>query len=225
MASPDQATSPSHPARARRRINQAARGRRRRAFRRAGIRAHNGRSDRGARGLQPGDGAQTLRLKGGALAVPSRRPRWRHESRPAWSQPERARADPRSGGPDHEAFAQEDEAEARAFFVLTFEAAGPIPTLRPWCREWWDRYQSQMEETLRAGRDQTDQSAPTSTSPSRQSCLCPTGWGSPSAGRSTGTATTSSPKPRRGAHRLRSATAPERLRLATRREPTGAGFT
>src|SRR5689334_19078907 len=49
-------------------------------------------------------------------------------------------------------FLEEDEAVARAFFVLTFETAGPIPSLRPWYRGWFARYEAQMEETLRAGQ-------------------------------------------------------------------------
>jgi AcrR family transcriptional regulator len=51
-------------------------------------------------------------------------------------------------------FLEDDEPTARAFFVLTFEAAGPIPDLRPWYRDYFARYEGQMKETLRAG--QTD---------------------------------------------------------------------
>jgi AcrR family transcriptional regulator len=49
-------------------------------------------------------------------------------------------------------FLEEDEPLARAFFVLTFETAGPIPSLRPWYREWITRYEQQMQQTLRDGQ-------------------------------------------------------------------------
>jgi AcrR family transcriptional regulator len=49
-------------------------------------------------------------------------------------------------------FLEEDVATARAFFVLTFEASGPIPSLRPWYRDWFARYEHQMEQTLSAGQ-------------------------------------------------------------------------
>jgi len=49
-------------------------------------------------------------------------------------------------------FLEDDEPTARAFFVLTFETAGPIPSLRPWYREWFARYEQQMQDTLRVGQ-------------------------------------------------------------------------
>jgi AcrR family transcriptional regulator len=53
---------------------------------------------------------------------------------------------------DHlEQLIREDQTMARSFFVLTFEAAGPIPSLRPWYRGYFDRYQTQMRESLRLG--------------------------------------------------------------------------
>lgn len=49
-------------------------------------------------------------------------------------------------------FLEDDESAARAFFVLTFEASGPIPALRPWYRDYFARYEAQMARTLRAGQ-------------------------------------------------------------------------
>jgi AcrR family transcriptional regulator len=49
-------------------------------------------------------------------------------------------------------FLEEDEAVAKAFFVLTFETAGPIPSLRPWYRDWFASYEAQMRETLHDGQ-------------------------------------------------------------------------
>jgi AcrR family transcriptional regulator len=49
------------------------------------------------------------------------------------------------------ALAREEETLVRSFFVLTFETAGPIPSLRPWYRSWMESYQAQMKDSLRAG--------------------------------------------------------------------------
>jgi len=53
---------------------------------------------------------------------------------------------------DHlEALAREEQTLVRSFFVLTFETAGPIPSLRPWFAEWIARYEARMKDSLRAG--------------------------------------------------------------------------
>jgi len=55
-----------------------------------------------------------------------------------------------------EQLVSEDATMARAFFVLTFEAAGPIQVLRPWYKDWFARYEAQMKESLDVGvRDGT----------------------------------------------------------------------
>lgn len=40
---------------------------------------------------------------------------------------------------------------ARCFFVLAFETAGPIKSLRPWFQEWFAAYEEQMKQALRDG--------------------------------------------------------------------------
>lgn len=51
------------------------------------------------------------------------------------------------------ALVAEDETMARAFFVLTFETAGTMPRLRPWFRDWFAAFETQMIASLRAGQD------------------------------------------------------------------------
>ena len=50
------------------------------------------------------------------------------------------------------ALVEEDEAMARAFFVLCFEAAGPVPRLRPWFRDWFTGIEGQVKRSLRRGQ-------------------------------------------------------------------------
>jgi AcrR family transcriptional regulator len=50
-----------------------------------------------------------------------------------------------------EDLAREDETLARSFFVLTFETAGPIQSLRPWYRGYFARYETLMTESLALG--------------------------------------------------------------------------
>lgn len=50
--------------------------------------------------------------------------------------------------------ALDDPERLRAFFVLCFEAVGPIPSLGPWMRDWFDAYGRQLADVLGAG--QTD---------------------------------------------------------------------
>lgn len=40
---------------------------------------------------------------------------------------------------------------ARSFFVLTFETVAPVTALRPWFRDYFDRFEAQMVEHLLAG--------------------------------------------------------------------------
>jgi AcrR family transcriptional regulator len=49
------------------------------------------------------------------------------------------------------ALAREEQTLVRSFFVLTFESAGPIQSLRPWYRNWMERYEAQMKDSLRTG--------------------------------------------------------------------------
>jgi AcrR family transcriptional regulator len=49
-------------------------------------------------------------------------------------------------------YLEDDRSTARAFFALTFEAAGPIPSLRPWYRDYFGRFEREMEQILRAGQ-------------------------------------------------------------------------
>src|ERR1700738_3277578 len=54
---------------------------------------------------------------------------------------------------DHVASLLEEERELmRAFCVMSFEAAGPIPSLRSWYSQWLEGYELQMAEQLRAGQ-------------------------------------------------------------------------
>jgi AcrR family transcriptional regulator len=54
---------------------------------------------------------------------------------------------------DHVASLLEDERELmRAFCVMSFEAAGPIHSLRSWYSQWLQGYERQMAEHLRAGQ-------------------------------------------------------------------------
>ena len=46
---------------------------------------------------------------------------------------------------------REGETLARAFFVLTFETAGPIQSMRPWYRGYFARYEAAMRDTLVLG--------------------------------------------------------------------------
>jgi len=46
----------------------------------------------------------------------------------------------------------QDEPLARAFFVLCFETAGPVPRLRPWFSTWFADYEVKMKTSLRAGQ-------------------------------------------------------------------------
>ncbi len=48
--------------------------------------------------------------------------------------------------------AEDDEERMRAFFVLSFEAVGPIPGLGPWMREWFAAYSQQLADSLRTGQ-------------------------------------------------------------------------
>jgi AcrR family transcriptional regulator len=48
--------------------------------------------------------------------------------------------------------AAEDPERLRAFFVLCFEAVGPIPSLGPWMRDWFGAYHQQLAAALRAGQ-------------------------------------------------------------------------
>jgi AcrR family transcriptional regulator len=50
-----------------------------------------------------------------------------------------------------EQLVREEETLARAFFVLTFETAGPIQSMRPWYRGYFSRYEAAMRETLVLG--------------------------------------------------------------------------
>jgi AcrR family transcriptional regulator len=50
-----------------------------------------------------------------------------------------------------ENLAREDETLARSFFVLTFETAGPIQSMRPWYRGYFARYEARMKESLELG--------------------------------------------------------------------------
>jgi hypothetical protein len=40
----------------------------------------------------------------------------------------------------------------RAFFVLIFEAAGPIPSLRTWTKDWLQRITDMVADALRAAQ-------------------------------------------------------------------------
>jgi len=54
---------------------------------------------------------------------------------------------------DHVTRLLETERELmRAFCVMSFEAAGPITSLRPWYRDWLTRYERSMAEHVRAGQ-------------------------------------------------------------------------
>lgn len=46
----------------------------------------------------------------------------------------------------------DDPERLRAFFVLCFEAVGPIPSLGPWMRDWFDSYGRQLADILRTGQ-------------------------------------------------------------------------
>jgi AcrR family transcriptional regulator len=48
--------------------------------------------------------------------------------------------------------AVDDPERLRAFFVLCFEAVGPIPSLGPWMRAWFDSYGRQLADVLRTGQ-------------------------------------------------------------------------
>jgi AcrR family transcriptional regulator len=48
--------------------------------------------------------------------------------------------------------AVDDPERLRAFLVLCFEAVGPIPTLGPWMRDWFDAYVRQLADVLRTGQ-------------------------------------------------------------------------
>lgn len=41
----------------------------------------------------------------------------------------------------------------RAFLMLCFETVGSIPSLRPWIRDWFTRYVSQVEAAVRKGQE------------------------------------------------------------------------
>jgi AcrR family transcriptional regulator len=54
---------------------------------------------------------------------------------------------------DHVASMLEEERELmRAFCVMSFEAAGPIPSLRSWYSRWLADYERRMADQLRAGQ-------------------------------------------------------------------------
>jgi AcrR family transcriptional regulator len=54
---------------------------------------------------------------------------------------------------DHVAQLLEEERELmRAFCVISFEAAGPIPSLRSWYSQWLAHYEREMADHLRAGQ-------------------------------------------------------------------------
>jgi AcrR family transcriptional regulator len=48
--------------------------------------------------------------------------------------------------------ATDDSERLRAFFVLCFEAVGPIPSLGPWMRDWFDAYGRQLADIIRTGQ-------------------------------------------------------------------------
>jgi AcrR family transcriptional regulator len=48
--------------------------------------------------------------------------------------------------------ARADPALLRAFYTLVFEAAGPVPSLRPWIADWLERCTTEAADTLRAGQ-------------------------------------------------------------------------
>jgi AcrR family transcriptional regulator len=48
--------------------------------------------------------------------------------------------------------ADQNPERLRAFFVLCFEAVGPIPNLGPWMRDWFANYRQQLASALRAGQ-------------------------------------------------------------------------
>jgi len=49
------------------------------------------------------------------------------------------------------ALVRDEQIIARCFFVLAFETAGPIKSLRPWLRSWFAVYEDQMARSLRDG--------------------------------------------------------------------------
>ena len=48
--------------------------------------------------------------------------------------------------------ARADPALLRAFYTLVFEAAGPVPSLRPWIVDWLERCTTEAAEAVRAGQ-------------------------------------------------------------------------
>ena len=48
--------------------------------------------------------------------------------------------------------ARADPALLRAFYTLVFEAAGPVPSLRPWIADWLERCTTEAAEAVRAGQ-------------------------------------------------------------------------
>jgi AcrR family transcriptional regulator len=48
--------------------------------------------------------------------------------------------------------ARAEPALFRAFYTLVFEAAGPVPSLRPWIADWLERCTTEAADSLRAGQ-------------------------------------------------------------------------